>query len=81
MLLAGLICIWDASFVLLRPRTMPGGDLHKFWAPYALYIQVDHLYGDLKDTFVFWVAILNLIEVYIFLATVLLLTLFSSQKA
>jgi hypothetical protein len=27
------VCLWDALFVLLRPRTMPGGDLAWFWGP------------------------------------------------
>ncbi|KAI0405384.1 hypothetical protein F4802DRAFT_180337 [Xylaria palmicola] len=37
---------WDCGYVLLRPRTMAGGDLHwPLWAPYALYGEVDHVYG------------------------------------
>ena len=31
--LASLLVVWDAFFILLRPRTLPGGDLHAFWKP------------------------------------------------
>ena len=34
--LASLVVIWDALFVLLRPRSMSGGDLHHFWKPCSL---------------------------------------------
>ncbi|KAF6820650.1 hypothetical protein CMUS01_11521 [Colletotrichum musicola] len=37
---------WDTIYVLLRPWTMPGGSLHwPLWVPYALYGEVDHVYG------------------------------------
>ncbi|KAI1169773.1 hypothetical protein F4777DRAFT_169525 [Nemania sp. FL0916] len=37
---------WDCGYVLLRPRTMAGGDLHwPLYTPYALYGEVDHVYG------------------------------------
>lgn len=40
------LVIWDCGYVLMRPRTMPGGDLHwPLWSPYALYGEVDHVYG------------------------------------
>ncbi|EWS75186.1 emopamil-binding protein (macronuclear) [Tetrahymena thermophila SB210] len=65
LFLSTVICIWDASFVLLRPRTFPGGDLHVFWKPYALYIEIDKLYSDLSDQFVFNQSILNLYECFI----------------
>lgn len=28
-----LLVAWDSGFVLLRPRSMPGGDLHYLWKP------------------------------------------------
>ena len=28
-----LICTWDASFILLRPHSLPGGALFSFWKP------------------------------------------------
>ncbi|KAK4188622.1 hypothetical protein QBC35DRAFT_190298 [Podospora australis] len=37
---------WDAGYVFLRPHSMPGGSLHwPLWVPYALYGEVDHVYG------------------------------------
>ena len=37
---------WDTGYVLLRPLSMPGGSLHwPLWQPYALYGEVDHMYG------------------------------------
>lgn len=40
------LVIWDASYVLLRPHSMPGGRLHSpVWTPYALYGTVDYIYG------------------------------------
>ncbi|KAI1368384.1 hypothetical protein F5Y08DRAFT_263544 [Xylaria arbuscula] len=40
------LVIWDCGYVLLRPRTMEGGDLHwPLWIPYKLYGEIDHVYG------------------------------------
>ena len=40
------LVVWDTLYILLRPRTMPGGALHwPLWVPYALYGEVDHVYG------------------------------------
>ncbi|KAJ5636534.1 uncharacterized protein N7484_009847 [Penicillium longicatenatum] len=40
------LVIWDASYVLLRPHSMPGGRLHSpLWTPYALYGKIDYIYG------------------------------------
>lgn len=40
------LVFWDASYVLLRPHSMPGGFLHSpLWTPYALYGAVDYIYG------------------------------------
>jgi hypothetical protein len=56
---SSLICLWDASFVLLRPASF---DI-PLWAPYLDYIQVDKLYGNVEDTFVWSQSIMNLLEV------------------
>lgn len=45
--LSGLIVIYDASYCLLRPRSMPGGDLFHVFKPYKLYGEADQLYGTL----------------------------------
>lgn len=40
------LVIWDTGYVLGRPATMPGGWAHApFYTPYALYGEVDHMYG------------------------------------
>ncbi|KAG7528525.1 hypothetical protein FFLO_06081 [Filobasidium floriforme] len=43
--LSSVVLLWDAGYCLLRPRSMPGGDLHWVWKPYELYGEIDHLYG------------------------------------
>ncbi|GAA5996942.1 uncharacterized protein JCM10292_006100 [Rhodotorula paludigena] len=40
-----LLVAWDTGYVLLRPRSMKGGDLSALWAPYELYGLVDKVYG------------------------------------
>ncbi|RWA14520.1 hypothetical protein EKO27_g626 [Xylaria grammica] len=40
------LVVWDSGYVFMRPRSMPGGDLHwPLWVPYALYGEIDHVYG------------------------------------
>lgn len=47
-LLASLPAVfWDTAYVLLRPHSMPDGSLHApIFTPYALYGQVDYVYGE-----------------------------------
>ena len=58
---------WDTTYMLLRPLTMPGGSLHwPLWVPYALYGEVDHMYGfkqwHLGNPFAAAQSLLNLLE-------------------
>ncbi|KAK0711853.1 hypothetical protein B0H67DRAFT_493511 [Lasiosphaeris hirsuta] len=58
---------WDTGYVLLRPLSMPGGSLHwPVWAPYALYGNVDHMYGfkqwNLNNGFTAAQSVLNVVE-------------------
>ncbi|KAI1798285.1 hypothetical protein LXA43DRAFT_979650 [Ganoderma leucocontextum] len=39
------IIFWDATYCFFRPRSMAGGDLHWIWSPYALYQEIDYVYG------------------------------------
>jgi len=39
------LVFWDSLYLLMRPRSMEGGDLHRFWKPYAFYQTVDLNYG------------------------------------
>ena len=44
--LSAFVCAIDAGFVLLRPRTLPGGDLAVFpFTGWHLYIQYDKRYA------------------------------------
>ena len=36
-----LVVLWDASFVLLRPASMAGGEYEAFFEPYKKYITID----------------------------------------
>ncbi|KAF9507113.1 hypothetical protein BS47DRAFT_1304407 [Hydnum rufescens UP504] len=66
--LSSLFVLWDVSYLLLRPRSMVGGDLHWIWKPYALYATIDHvrLYGlrawESKDGFPSAQALMNIVE-------------------
>ncbi|KAH9919464.1 uncharacterized protein BXZ73DRAFT_92065 [Epithele typhae] len=44
-ILTAPVIFWDASYCFLRPRSMVGGDLHWIWKPYAIYQNVDYVYG------------------------------------
>lgn len=64
---------WDTGYVLLRPLTMPGGSLHwPLWVPYALYGEVDHMYGfkqwRLRNGFTAAQGAMNLVETALYLA-------------
>lgn len=52
--------------MLFRPRSMPGGDLHAIWKPYALYGTIDLVYSrqafEENDGFPGALAFLNIIE-------------------
>jgi len=39
------LVFWDSMFLLMRPRSMEGGDLHFLWKPYAFYQTVDLNYS------------------------------------
>ncbi|KAL8303323.1 hypothetical protein RB597_005111 [Gaeumannomyces tritici] len=63
---------WDTGYILLRPRSMPGGDLHwPLWVPYDLYGRVDHIYGfkqwHLNNGFTAAQGSLNIIESLMYL--------------
>ncbi len=43
--LGGAAALYDASFLLLRPASLPSGPLHPYFAPYTAYTAVDRAYG------------------------------------
>ncbi|KAL2128466.1 hypothetical protein VTI74DRAFT_9135 [Chaetomium olivicolor] len=66
---------WDTGYMLLRPHTMPGGSLHwPLWVPYALYGEVDHLYGrkhwELGTGFAAAQSLMNVVETLLYLGYV-----------
>jgi hypothetical protein len=84
-LIGGLICTLDAAFVLLRPGSLPGGELTKnplvlmLFQGWHTYITVDKRYADLNDAFVVLQSYLNLSEIFLgFLAV--LLSFYGARK-
>ncbi|KAL0959179.1 hypothetical protein HGRIS_014460 [Hohenbuehelia grisea] len=39
------VIFWDVGYCFMRPRSMKGGDLHWIWSPYAIYQNIDLVYG------------------------------------
>ncbi|PGH17362.1 hypothetical protein AJ79_01246 [Helicocarpus griseus UAMH5409] len=60
------VVLWDASYVLFRPHSMPGGTLHYIWSPYALYGTIDYIYGwpawNNRNGFTAAQSLMNLVE-------------------
>ncbi|KAF8652323.1 hypothetical protein AX16_004450, partial [Volvariella volvacea WC 439] len=61
-----LLMIWDAGYIFMRPRSLPGGDLRWIWSVYSYMEPVDHLYGkralDLSDGLLGSIGAINLVE-------------------
>jgi hypothetical protein len=70
--IGSIVCLWDATYVLTRPRSMAKGDLFHIFFPYAKYITVDPLYGNLKNAFVIAQSCMNYVEVTLTLFSVIL---------
>lgn len=64
-----VICTIDASFIVFRPRTLPGGDLHKYFSFYKYYIYTDQRYGDTGDSYVYTQSLMNYAEVILNIIT------------
>ncbi|KAL9972012.1 hypothetical protein ACROYT_G018244 [Oculina patagonica] len=62
----------DSLFILLRPHTLPGGKWNYLFQPYNLYIQVDPIYKDTNDAFGIGQTLMNLVEVFINIITVIM---------
>jgi hypothetical protein len=77
---------WDTSYVLLRPHTMPGGWLHRpLWVPYALYGEVDHMYGfkqwNLGNPWTATQSWMNMVESALYLAYLWLWSAYGTAPA
>ncbi|XP_053399671.1 uncharacterized protein LOC123557344 isoform X2 [Mercenaria mercenaria] len=66
-----VICTIDASFIVFRPRTLPGGDLSKFFSFYQYYIYTDQRYNDVGDSYVFTQSLMNYVEVVLNIITLI----------
>lgn len=71
------IILWDSSFVLLRPASLPGGKLGHFWTlpngfGYATYIRADRMYGDVNNAWSWAQSIGNMLEISFQLYAILL---------
>ena len=63
IILSSFIVMWDIGFVLNRPRSLPGGDLHFIWQPYSKYITIDYVYRDIDNEFGIAQSWMNIVEV------------------
>lgn len=65
-LITAPVILWDASYCFMRPRSMKGGDLHWIWRPYALYQEIDYVYGlpalESNDGFTNAQSFMNIVE-------------------
>jgi len=57
-----IVCTWDASFIMTRPHSFPGGSLVWLFYPYKYYITVDQRYMDSENDYVFAQSLLNYVE-------------------
>ncbi|KAF9532669.1 hypothetical protein CPB83DRAFT_890853 [Crepidotus variabilis] len=60
------IILWDAGYLLMRPRSMEGGDLRWIWSFFDIYERIDNVYSIKgyyeKAGFGPAAAVLNIIE-------------------
>ncbi|KAF5358784.1 hypothetical protein D9758_008538 [Tetrapyrgos nigripes] len=71
---SAVVMSWDSGYLLLRPRSMAGGDLYWLWKPYTFYEQVDYVYSvqayENGEGFAGAQAVMNLIENFVGLSYV-----------
>ncbi|XP_063415244.1 uncharacterized protein LOC134697123 [Mytilus trossulus] len=70
--LTAIVCTWDASFILCRPHSLPGGAWDALWYLYKYYIVVDRRYMDEEDSFSRGISLLNVVEVVLSVLVILL---------
>lgn len=67
-----LICTWDASFIMFRPHSLPGGAYSWIWYFYKYYVDIDKRYVDTSDPFVKAISLQNYVEVLLSIFTIIL---------
>jgi hypothetical protein len=58
----GVMVLYDSSFVLNRPNSLPGYPLSKFWGVFSYYLPVDKSFGDMKNSFLVAWSYINAVE-------------------
>ncbi|SYW77045.1 related to Adiponectin receptor 1 [Ustilago bromivora] len=85
LFLSSFVVAWDVGYILLRPRSFLGGDLHWIWSPYKLYMNIDYIYGlpswDAKDGFPAAQSLMNVVECFLNLFYVYLVHLKATPKS
>lgn len=64
-IVSGVVILIDASFVFMRPDSLPGGKLAEkvpIWKPWHDNMKFDHRFKALNDPWLFIVSILNVFE-------------------
>ncbi|XP_022326267.2 uncharacterized protein LOC111126142 [Crassostrea virginica] len=65
-------CTWDASFIMFRPQSLPGGAYAWVWYLYKYYVNIDKRYLDTSDPFVKAISLQNYVEVILSIVTIIL---------
>ncbi|SOV04563.1 related to Adiponectin receptor 1 [Ustilago sp. UG-2017a] len=85
LFLSSFVVAWDVGYILLRPRSFLGGDLHWIWSSYKLYMNIDYIYGlpswDAKDGFPAAQSLMNVVECFLNLFYVYLVHLKATPKS
>ena len=64
MVLGNLLAFTDNFvFLLLRPQTLPGGDLSFLWPHMQAYVEIDHSFRDLHNPFIWAQSLMTPIEI------------------
>ena len=71
-IIGSFVCLWDATYIVTRPRSMEKGDLFHIFFPYVKYVTLDPLYGNLQNAFVIAQSWMNYVEVSLTLSSVFL---------
>ena len=64
LVLGNLLAFTDNFvFLLLRPRTLPGGDLSFLWPHMQAYVEIDHSFGDINNPFIWAQSLITVVEI------------------
>jgi len=58
-----VICPGDVLFIMMRPRSVKGGDLEWLFTPFNYYCTLDSLFCDESNKIVFYIYLLGLLDV------------------